>query len=148
MGSRIDDGFPTTITFANAPTIKLYEKEVTPPGIQAGGANDTTTMKNTAWRTKAPKKLKTLTDSSFTAAYATEVYSAILAQIGVTQEITIHFPDESTYKFWGWLDEFTPQRITEGTQPTAEVKIIPSNQNASGVEAAPTFTDATAESGS
>jgi hypothetical protein len=46
---RLDDGFSTIITFANAPTIKLYEKEVTPPEIMIGNAIDTTTMRNTAW---------------------------------------------------------------------------------------------------
>lgn len=135
--ARLDDGFATLITFAQNPTVKLYEKEVTPPGIDGGGANDTTTMRNTAYRTKAPKKLKTLADSSFKAAYDVAVYPQILAMININQLITITFPDATTLAFWGYINAFTPDALVEGAQPTASVTIIPTNQNSSGVETAP-----------
>lgn len=61
---RLDDGFSTTIEFADLPAVKFYEKTVTPPSIIGGGENDTTTMHNVAWRTKAPKKLKSLDNAS------------------------------------------------------------------------------------
>jgi hypothetical protein len=138
-GNRIDDGFATTISFSSNPNVKLWEKQVTPPGVQGGGANDTTTMRNTAWRTRSPKKLKTLSDSSFTAAYDPAVYSQIVAMLNTNQQITVTFPSGKTLVFWGWLDEFTPNRVVEGAQPEAECKIIPSNQNTSGVETAPTY---------
>jgi hypothetical protein len=137
--SRMDDGFKTIIAFASNPTVKLYEKDVTPPGIEAGGAVDTTTMRNTTWRTRNAKKLKTLSDSSFVAAYDPTVYSQLVAMIGVNQQITITFPDSKTLIFWGWLDSFKPGKIAEGEQPTADCTIIPSNQNTSGVETAPTY---------
>lgn len=138
-GNRIDDGHSTTITFSSNPSVKLWEKQVTPAGIEGGGANDITTMRNETWRTRSPKKLKTLTECSFTAAYDPAVYSQILAMINVNQQITVTFPNGKFLKFWGWLDKFTPARAVEGSQPEAECTVIPSNQNASGVETAPTL---------
>lgn len=137
--ARIDDGFPTTIAFAEAPAVKFYEKEVTPPGMEGGGANDITTMQNTTWRTRSPKQLKTLSECALVAAYDPEVYNDIVAMMNVNQEITITFPDDSILVFWGWLDVFKPNRLVEGEQPTAEVTIIPSNLDAAGDEIAPVY---------
>ena len=141
--TRLDDGFRTLITLANAPTVKIFEKEVTPPGVSAGGPIDTTTMRNTAWRTQAPRQLKSMTQISATVAYATNGYDAIKAQVGVNQLITVTWPDGATVAFYGWVDEFTPGAGTEGEQPTASLTIQPSMVNASGVETAPVFTEAT-----
>jgi hypothetical protein len=140
MSTRIDDGFKTTIGFASAPSVKFYEKEVTPPGISAGGAIDTTTMRNTAWRTMAPKKLKSLLEGGAVVAWDPAAYNDVLAMIAQIQLITITFPDNSTLAFYGWLDEFVPGAHQEGQQPTATIKIIPSNQTAALVESAPVLT--------
>jgi len=126
---RIDDGFKTLISFANGPTLEYYEKEVTPPGIDGGGPIDTTTMRNNNWRTNAAKQLKSLTESSIVVAYATDLYQDLLAQINVNQLITIVFPDNAEYTFWGWLNAFTPGALVEGEQPTATISIQPSNRN-------------------
>ncbi len=138
--ARLDDGFSTLISFAQNPTVKIYEKEVTPPSVEGGGANDTTTMRNTAYRTKAPKRLKTLGDSATKVAYQVAAYPEIIAMINVNQLITITFPDASTLVFWGYIDSFTPSALTEGAQPTADIKIVCTNQNSSGVETAPVQT--------
>jgi hypothetical protein len=136
---RLDDGHSTFITFSGAPTIKLYEKSVTPPGISGTGPVDTTTMRNSVWRTQAPKKLKTLTPVSADVAYATSAIPAIHAQVNVAQRITITFPDGATLTFWGYLDEFAPGANVEGEQPTATVTIQPTNRDSSGNEAAPVY---------
>lgn len=137
--ARMDDGFATLVTFEDDSSVQLWEKEVTPPGISGGGPNDTTTMKNTAWRTMAPKNLKTLTPCSFVAAYDPAVYDEIKTMLNTNQLITITFPDSSNVQFYGWIDEFTPNASVEGAQPTANVTIQPSNQNDSGVETAPVY---------
>ena len=137
--ARIDDGFATLIAFSEDSDVQMWEKEVTPPGVSGGGENDTSTMRNTTWRTRSPKGLKTLSEASFVAAYDPAVYDEIVAMVNVNQQITITFADNSTLVFWGWIDEFTPNSITEGEQPTAEVKLIPSNQDGSGVETAPVY---------
>lgn len=140
--ARIDDGFSTTIDFDNDSSVQMWEKEVTPPGVSGGGENDTSTMRNTTWRTKWPKSLISLSESSFTAAYDPAVYDEIIAMVNDNQEITITFPNSDTLVFWGWIDEFTPNASVEGEQPTAEVTIIPSNQNNSKIETAPIYSAA------
>lgn len=137
----LDDGFATTVTFSSSTSASLLfqEREVTPPGVSAGGENDTTTMKNTTWRTKAPKQLKTLTTMTEVAKYDPRIYDEIVDMIGVNQQITVTFPDASTLVFWGWVDEFTPNAVSEGTMGTANVTVIASNQNDSQVETAPVY---------
>jgi len=142
MSERIDDGFSTTITFSagtSGVTLLLWEKEVTPPGASMGGGNDVTTMRNTAWRTISPKHLMTLTECSCVVAYNPEVYDEIIAMLGTNQSIIITFPDDSTLTWWGFIDSFTPGAIVEGEQPTADLAMVPTNQNGSQVETAPVY---------
>lgn len=139
----MDDGFSTIIALANLPSVKLYEKDVTPPGFSGGGPIDTTTMRNTNWRAMAPKALKTLSPLSATVAYATEAYNEILGQINVKQVFTVTFPDNSTVSFYGWIDEFTPGAHTEGEQPTASMTVQPANTDDAGDESAPVYTPST-----
>jgi len=116
--ARLNDGYQTLISFSVGASagVQFWEKNVTPPGMDAGGANDTTTMRNTLYRTKAPKQLITMTDMTLTVAYDTELYDSILDMIKVNQLITITWPDDSTLAFWGWLDKFTPVQVAEGSQ--------------------------------
>lgn len=143
--ARIDDGHPTLVYIYDDPddttheVVKFYEKTVTPPGVQGGGANDTTTMRNDEWRTMAPKHLRTLSQMSMTAAYDPQIYESILDLLQVIKWFVIWWPDGSTLQFYGWLDEFTPNEVSEGEQPTAEVIVIPSNQSPAGVETAPVY---------
>lgn len=134
---RIDDGFKTIISFQLAPSIKFWEKTITPPSVIGGGENDTTTMRNDALRTKAPKLLKTMGNMTGTCAYDPTVYTDIFSMINVNQVIRVTFPDNSYVEFYGWLDEFTPGELAEGSQPTADFTIIASNQNEFGAETPP-----------
>ena len=149
--ARIDDGHSTTIDIYDPAAItsastyavpvatvltalKVYEKTVTPPGVIGGGEVDTTTMLNVAWRTRNPKKLKTLGPVTFVAAYDPVVFDSAAGEIPAIANqntiIGINFPDGAILLIWGWLDEFVPNENVEGEQPTAEVTIIPSNQDA------------------
>ena len=139
---RLDDGFSTTIDFADFPSLGglvMWEKTVTPPGVSGGGANETTTMRNTALRTNAPKKLKSMGEGGATVAYDPAIYTTLFAAVNVNQLITINYPDGSNIQFWGWLDNFEPSEIVEGEQPTADLTFICSNQNAAGEETAPVY---------
>lgn len=145
--ARIDDGHSTQITFGSQPSgtgpgITFWEKEVTPPGMDGGGENDTTTMRNLVYRTKAPKKLITMTEMTIVVSYDASFYDDIVDMINVNQQITITFPDTSTLVIWGVLDKFVPGNIVEGEQPTADITIFPTNQNSVGVETAPVYTAA------
>lgn len=145
-GVKLGDGQSTKIGFANAPNIALWEKTVTPPGVDGGGPNDQTTMRNIAWRTFSPKKLKSLTASSGTCEYDPKVYTDCVNQINQIQAITITFPDRSTIVFYGWLDKFTPKDIKEGDPPLADFTIQPANMDTTGAEIAPVYTAASSTS--
>lgn len=142
----VDDGFSTIIAFSTPASVAFKEKSVTPPGVDGGGENDITTMRNTAWRTRAPKQLKTLTEASLTVTYDPEVYDDIVAAVNINQLFTITFPDSSTLAFWGWLNSFTPGDLVEGSQGEAEISIIPSNADTAGSEVAPVYAAAPAPS--
>lgn len=141
--SRLKDGFPTIVNFpgaaTNFPGLTVFEKTVTPPGYSGGGPNDTTTMRNLQFRTKQPKKLITLTKLEFTAAYDTQAYTDIFEALNFNQVVEVVFPDGATLSFWGWIDEFKPNEIKEGEQPTAACVIECSNQDNNSVEQAPTL---------
>lgn len=136
-GIRLDDGFSTKITFATDTNIELWERTVTPPGVDGGDAIDTSTMHNSAWRTFASRALKTLTDCTFTAAYDPACLTPIIALINVHTTITVTFPDGSTWAFFGFLRQFTPGDMSEGAMPEATVTITPTNVDSSMAEQAP-----------
>lgn len=138
-GVLMQDGFSTQIAFASDANISLWEKTITPPGIDGGGEIDITTMLNTTYRTKAPKSLITLTEVALTAGYDAAVYDEVVAMMNINQLITITFPVGDTLAFYGWLNLFQPSDHVEGEFPEAECTIICSNQNA-GVETAPVMT--------
>ena len=136
--ARIDDGFSTTILLSGNTSINLYEKEVVPPGVVGGGPIDTTTLRNTAWRTSKPKQLKTVGNSSVVTAYDITSYEEIMALANINQRITITFPDDSALQFYGFIDEFSLNVITEGSQPTAIMQMVPTNiHDVSGNEIGP-----------
>lgn len=143
---RIDDGHPTTLdifdddTDPTPITVKFWEKTLTPPGMDGGGANDTTTMRNTRMRTRAPKKLYTLTEFSITVAYDPEIYDSLIDLMQQNKWLVINFPDGSTLGFWGWLDGADGQEISEGSQPEMELTVIPGNQDLNGEEVEPVYT--------
>jgi hypothetical protein len=139
MGTKMEDGFKTLVSFANGPSggVLYWETEVTPPALSALGVIDTTTMRNTKYRTKATRSLIDLLASTFTAAYDIAIVTDLLLMIGVSQLITITFPDGQTQQFYGALNEFTPGALTEGEMPTAEFSIEPTNVDSAGTETGP-----------
>lgn len=141
-GKFLEDGFSTKIAFARSAGVNLWEKTVTPPGVDGGDEIETTTMFNTTWRTFAARNLRTLTEVSFTAAYDPAAYTTIINDL-VNQEgaITCHFPDGSKISFYGYLKMFEPSECQEGEQPEADVTIFPTNYDpVNDVEGAPVIT--------
>ena len=136
------DGFSTTITFSaglsgSVQADIMKEKEITPPGIEAGGENDTSNMRNLVWRTKQPKSLKTLSNAEMVISYDPALYTDMVDMVGVNQSIVLTFTGAETITFWGWVDSFVPGPNQEGTQPSATISVICSNQNSAGAETAP-----------
>ena len=58
-------------------------------------------------------------------------------------EITVTFPDGSTWAFWGYMRVFEPDALTEGEMPTATVTITPTNEDASHAERGPAISSVT-----
>lgn len=141
MSKYLKDGFKTTISFAENPTVKLKEKSITPPGIVGRGANNVTTMRNTRMVTKAPKQLIDVSDITGTCSYDPAVYDDCIAMVQVVQAITVTFPDSSTLVCWGWLDEFKPKELQEGSQPEADFTVIIGNLDDNDDEVEPTYAD-------
>lgn len=142
-GLKLEDGFRTLIAFAEAPDVNLWEKQVTPPGVDVGESIDVTDMHNEEWRTRTPRSLKTLTTSSFTAHYDPEVYESILDLIGKNGWISLHFPDGSVLNFVGVLRTFQPGPLSDGTPPEATCTIDPTNY-LNGAEVDPEYVPANA----
>lgn len=128
-GKFIEDGYQTLIAFAADPNVSLWEKTVKPPGMDGGDEIDITTMHNIDYRTRASRALKTLTNTTFTAAYDPGVYDQLLALINVEGAITIYFPNDDILNFYGFLKNAEPSEHTEGEFPEMSCEIVPTNRD-------------------
>lgn len=137
-GFRLDNGHQTLITFAFAPGLDFWEKEVQPFGFDGGDAIDTTTMHNVIYRTKSPRNLLDLTEHTVVGAYDPCVYVDLLQMVNVIDSITITFPDTSTLTYWGYIRLVEVSPLVEGEQPEMTLTIVPTNYDACNcVEAGP-----------
>ncbi len=142
-GIKLDDGFSTVFAFERAPGIGLWEKTVTPPGLDGGDSIPTSTMHNIQWRTFSARQLQTMTEMTSTVAYDPKIYSTIVSQL-LNEEgsLTLYFPDGSYLNFFGYLKMFKPNEMTEGAQPEAEITVVCTNQDpVTGVETAPVLVE-------
>ena len=126
-GFPLQKGFRTKISFASDPNVTFWEKTVTPPGMEGGDKVDTSNQFNATFRTAAPQGLIELTDSGTKVAYDPSVMDEIQALINVRDTVTISYPDNDTYAFFGYLKSFIPDEMTEDTQPEATVEIVSTN---------------------
>jgi hypothetical protein len=139
---RLRDGFPTIINLPGA-NVTFWEKSVQPPGLDGGEPIDTTTMRNSKVRTKAPRKLYDVTPIEVNAAYDPTVYDTIKAQLNQNQAITTTLPDGAVISWWGYLKSFVPESNEEGKEPMARMTLVPTNIDNEGVEQVPTIATGT-----
>ena len=140
-GIKLKDGYRCFVTIATAPTIGLWTKSATPPGVDGGEPVDQTTMHNDDWVTRAFQQLLDLKESTFKAAYDPAVYTTMVSAANVETTITYHFSDGSTLCFYGGVRMFDFDEMVRGTQPTCTVTFTPTNfDNVNKVEAAPVLT--------
>lgn len=140
VGVALRDGHSSKIAFQADPDVSFWEKSVKPPGIDGGDPIETSTMHNTTWRTMAPRSLRTATPLTVVAAYDPRVFDQIVALVNVETGITVHFSDGSTLDFYGFLQNFEPNELAEGTHPEATITITPTNTHpTSGAEVAPNY---------
>lgn len=136
---RLRDGYPTIINLSGA-GVTFWEKSVQPVGLDGGEPIDTTTMRNTTVRTKAPRHLYDVTPIDVNAAYDPTVYDTIMAQINLNQSITTTLPDGAIITWWGYLKSFIPEANEEGKEPMARLTFVPTNIDNDGSEQVPTLT--------
>ena len=142
-GWKMPDGYQSLIAFSTAPSIKLWEKSVKPPGLDGGEGIDTSTMFNLVYRTKSARHLVSLDNSTMVCAYDPDVYADILNQVNREQAITVIFPDHSTLSFFGFLQKAEPGELKEGTFPEITITIVVTNWDpVAFVEQGPVFTAA------
>ena len=141
-GIKLNDGYRSLITFASDPNVELWEKSVTPPGMDGGDEIDTTTMHNDVYRTMSSRALKTLTEMQATCAYDPIIYQSLLVLINIETTVTVTFPDGSTLAFYGFMKSFEPGELVEGEQPEITITIVPTNQDpTTGAEEAAVLTN-------
>lgn len=117
----------------------IREMEFTPPTIEGGGPNDTSTMRNVAWRTRQPKSLKTLGQMTIVCSMDPAVYQVFVNIVNKNRPYGIRFPDGAAVVLWAWMDNVAPQSAKEGEMPRIEIVLIPSNQDNALQEAAPEY---------
>lgn len=140
-GKLLRDGYRVLITFATAPTLKLYEKTVQPGAIDNGSPIDQTTQWNNDWLTKWPQALNELTDGQMTCGYDPEFYDEAHLHCGVRDTITYTFPDGTTMAVFGYMKSFAPASMQRGTMPEATVTIVHTNLDAAGAEFGPVIVE-------
>jgi hypothetical protein len=143
----LTDGHQTIITLfalGTGVTLLLKETSVTPPSLEGGDANDTTTMRNTKWRTKQPQPLIELGDGQIEFQYDPAIYEQILQILNVNGVVRWDFSDGSALEHYGWIRNFTPGACVVGAMPTATATIIGGNQDESGNEVYPDYQAAAA----
>jgi hypothetical protein len=144
---RLEDGFPTLVSFSIAPAIftgDLWIKRITPPGYDGGGPIPDTSMHNNTMRTQYPKYLISVTDATLIVSFDPDAYGSVFIIINVNQLLTYLFPLGETLAIPGWVNTFIPSEFSEGNQPEATMQLIHSNQVLDEdelVEASPEYTD-------
>ncbi len=144
VGIHLDDGFPTVYSFERDTNISFWEKSVKPSGQDGGDPIPTSNMFNVTFHTMAPRSLKKSTEATITAAYDPVVKDDIAALINRPGSITEHYPDGSTYTYFGYLQKVEFSDMKEGEQPELTATICVTNYDpVNRVEAAPVLVGVT-----
>jgi hypothetical protein len=120
----LKNGFRSKITIRQDPAIILWEKAVTPPGVDGGAPVEVGNMFSVKWNPQVPRGLATMTPARMTCAYDPKVFNNIVAAVNREDIITLTFPNNDTLAFFGYLQQFIPNEISDGNQPTASVTLI------------------------
>lgn len=135
------DGYQTLMAFSTDSSLSTVIEEINPQpsGLEGGDAIDTTTMRNSTWRTMAPQGLKTKTPITYDCAYDSLALDTLQSHINVIQQFTISFPDGSSEVIYGFLQNAIPGNNEIGARPTMSLTIVPTMQDSSGTEQNPNY---------
>src|ERR1019366_4675951 len=139
-GIYLPDGYSSKIAFAAKPALNVWEKTVTPSGMDGGDPIKTTTMHNVQFRTKRARKLKEMMDSKTVCAYDADVAADLLALINNETTITQTWGDGSSQTFYGFLYKVEFGDLKEGEFPEATLSISNMSYDSTAhAEAGPVF---------
>lgn len=122
----LTNGFSTTATFGSMSTSATGDFEVVdlkPFGIDGGSKIDVTTMSSSGRKRFVPQSLYEITPMELTLACETTFLTAVLANVNVSQTITINFPDGTNWPCTGYIQKFDPDTFTNGARPTFKVTV-------------------------
>jgi len=98
-----------------------YVKNITPPGVEGGDPINTTTTDNTSFESQAPRTLKMKTAINAEVTYDKNDKDAWEAAVDQSDDVLVHYPDDSSDLDAGWLGSFLANQTTFNEQPTAQV---------------------------
>lgn len=137
------DGFRTLIFLAEGLNINratFAEVTVKPPGLDARGGIDITSMRNVRRVTKWPKQLVDVTDCTSTCQWDPNFWSNLQnLYLGFLGRIGVQLPNIQTITFWGFLDKAEPSEHREGEVPLINLTVVASNVDTNGLEQAPSI---------
>ena len=140
VGERLRNGHRTVVAFALDPDIILWEKTIELGERDNGDPIDNSTMWNDADRTKSPRALHEWSDNSMTVGFSPAVLPLIYALQGKEGAVTVHFPNLSTWSFWGYLRTFGGVTLEDGTSPEATAAFVITNWDpVNNVESPPVY---------
>ncbi len=126
-GDHYTDGNFTKIAFSANPSIKFWEKTVTPPGIDNGEPIPNDTMFNQFWRRVEPRKLNSVPPFTVTCAYTGATWDAVKAICGQRGSVTVRFPNYDQLDFFGYLKSFMPGAHADSAPPEGTLTIVVTN---------------------
>jgi len=114
------DGYNIRISLVNQ-GITLYEKNVTPPGVEGGDPINITTNDNGDFMSFAPRSRKQRTAAQAEVTYDDTDLDALEAAVDQSDDILVVWPDDTTKLDSGWVRSVIANQTQEGEQPTANI---------------------------
>lgn len=126
-GLHLFDGYSSVVAFALDTNIEIWEKSVTPFGLDGREPVDQTTMWNLIYVTRAPRKLRDITALSIVCAYDPKAWTSCNIMLNRVQAITHSWSDGSTLTVWGFLQKVEMAELVEGEQPEMTLTVMVAN---------------------
>jgi hypothetical protein len=145
---KVDQGFKILISNSANLAVNFWEIEVTPQGVDGGDPINTSTQFNNKYHTKRPRALINAMGGKMKGQLCAGTRHEAEAMINIEGTITEHYPDGSTYAYYGYFKDVKFDAFKEGEKPTAEIEIIETDWDyVNSLEAGPTYTAASGTAG-
>lgn len=144
LGAKMPEGFRCKLSFGRLTTFAFWARELTPAPVNNGNALDVTTFYNTLFKTKRPQVLYEVGDIQAVGLWDADIFkdAQYKALLGLESNISILFPQGSTFSVFGYLQSITPSRMTHGEVPMTTINVVVTNWDyVNHVEAGPAYAD-------